>query len=198
MSGHDKLISMDNCTSAFVMSIDQPDVKIIMRIGCPPSLESLVQEYGRAGKDGWPAKGKKGRMFLYVYKHRHNIIGHYVYFTTQESYSIMRMTFNTSHFGQKVTVILLIRILSHGGNACYRKLHVLYNGSLFRFVFAHLEGKCRREIMLQYFDEDTEEQPLTTTCCDICNCSVEKKDFLAEINVIIQTIAEFSDIGEKM
>ena len=78
MSGHDKLISMDNCTSAFVMGIDQPDVKIIMRIG-PPSLESLVQEYGRAGRDGWPAKGKKGRMFLYVYKHRHNIIGHYVY-----------------------------------------------------------------------------------------------------------------------
>ena len=50
--------------------------------------------------------------------------------------------------------------------------------------------------MLQYFDEDTEEQPLTTTCCDICNYSVEK-DFSAEINVIIQTIAEFSDIGEK-
>ena len=46
MSGHDKLISMDNCTSAFIMGIDQPDVEIVMRIGCPPSLESLVQEYG--------------------------------------------------------------------------------------------------------------------------------------------------------
>lgn len=68
MSTHDKLESMDSwrtgevkimvCTTAFGMGIDQPDIEIVIRIGCPPTLESMVQEFGIAGKDGRPAKGQ--------------------------------------------------------------------------------------------------------------------------------------------
>ncbi len=67
MSAHDKLQLMESwrnnnvkimvCTTAFGMGIDQPDVEIVMRIGCPPTLESMVQEFGRGGRDGRPAKG---------------------------------------------------------------------------------------------------------------------------------------------
>lgn len=45
------------CTTAFGMGVDVPDVDIIIKIGCPLSLEELVQEFGRGGRDGRQAKG---------------------------------------------------------------------------------------------------------------------------------------------
>lgn len=45
------------CTTAFGMGVDVPDVEIVVRIGCPSSTEELVQEFGRAGRDGRPVKG---------------------------------------------------------------------------------------------------------------------------------------------
>lgn len=46
------------CTTAFGMGVDVPNVDLVVRIGCPPSLEELVQEFGRAGRDGRQAKGE--------------------------------------------------------------------------------------------------------------------------------------------
>lgn len=34
------------------------DVDIVVRIGCPSTMEQLVQELGRAGRDGRPCEGK--------------------------------------------------------------------------------------------------------------------------------------------
>ena len=33
------------------------DVDLVIRVGCPPSVEQMVQELGRAGRDGRPCKG---------------------------------------------------------------------------------------------------------------------------------------------
>ena len=46
------------CTAAFGMGVDVPNVDVVMRIGCPPTVEELVKEFGRAGRDGRPAKGE--------------------------------------------------------------------------------------------------------------------------------------------
>lgn len=67
-----------------------------------------------------------------------------------------------------------------------------------RFVLSHLINKCRREVLLQYFNEDTSVE-VTQTCCDVCEMSKtgEMVDYQEEVSIILKTIQEIPESGER-
>ena len=91
LSGHDKdevlkswragVIKVMVATKAFGLGVNQSDVDVVVRIGVPPSMEELVQQFGRAGRDGRAAKGIKYILYFYsaltctkYVQHRHPAI----------------------------------------------------------------------------------------------------------------------------
>ena len=47
------------------MGVNQPDIDVVIHIGVPPTIECMVQEFGRAGQDGRQAEGKSWIMTMY-------------------------------------------------------------------------------------------------------------------------------------
>ena len=67
LSGHDKdqllrswragEIQVMVATKAFGLGVNQPDIEVVVRIGVPSTLEELIQQFGRASRDGRAGRG---------------------------------------------------------------------------------------------------------------------------------------------
>lgn len=72
---------------------------------------------------------------------------------------------------------------------------------LFRFCLAHLHAKCRRNVILEYFEEShhCETVEVIAHCCDVCSQSdsITMVNCEKEMTAIAQTVKEIPNMGEK-
>lgn len=127
-------------TVAFGMGVDKADVRFVIHLGMPASLEGYYQEAGRAGRDGEKA--------YCVLLHSGRDTGLHYYFLQKSRDEML----SQGKSRQEIKNVLNIK---------YNRLEKIIN-----YV---MEKKCRRKMILEYFsDPDLKNYSANCQGCDVC------------------------------
>lgn len=142
-------------TIAFGMGIDKPDVRYVIHLTLPQTMEGYYQETGRAGRDG--------------------DLSECILFYSYKDASMMKRLLTLD---QDMTPDHKVKMLE-----------------LFRKIVLYCEevGKCRRQQILEYFEERFDQSQCHSTC-DNCRLNVSKdwvkKDVTDYAKQIIELMGE--------
>lgn len=127
-------------TVAFGMGVDKSDVRFVIHVGMPGSLEGYYQEAGRAGRDG-----KKAYCVLLHAKKDVNTHKFFIRINQDEMRSAGKSWLE------------------------YHKISKIKYDRLDKMTDYATQKKCRRRIILEYFD-DPEVKNAKENCegCDVC------------------------------
>ena len=65
-----------------------------------------------------------------------------------------------------------------------------------RFVNSQLTSKCRREVLLEHFQEPKELAECEGPCCDVCEAQIECEDATTHIRTVLEVIQNMPNFGE--
>ncbi len=127
-------------TIAFGMGVDKADVRFVIHLGMPASLEGYYQEAGRAGRDGEKA--------YCVLLHSGRDTGLHYYFLQKSRDEMLAQ----GKSREEISSVL---------NVKYNRLEKILN-----YVS---QKKCRRKMILEYFsDPDLKNHSANCQGCDVC------------------------------
>lgn len=156
-------------TSAFGMGIDKPDIRFVIHYHMPANPEMYLQEIGRASRD------KKGGIALLLYENGDEYIQNRLQEESLPEAEELRYAYKhpkalealkddskvrlAQYFiDQKIEINEAIKRIEERKQYKKQQLRVM--------VQYATTDSCKREMLLNYFNEELQERP--TSCCSSC------------------------------